>query len=131
MSILTENKEPNSGLRKPQMKEAGSPTANDYRWDITWKEALGVFKVLSGRRDIVFYEAGPDCNPLGNQTITGLKVFGNDLYIYGNQTGYIVFGSQARRVIREHTKKWGSKVMDTLTILFKPYKELMLGCENK
>jgi hypothetical protein len=80
---------------KTSKQEAG----NNSEWDITWKEALGVFKILSGRRDITFHEVGPDKNPLGNQPITGLKVSGNDLFIYGKQTGYIVFGSQVSHVL--------------------------------
>jgi hypothetical protein len=74
----------------------------DSTWDITWKDALGVFKALSGRKGVTFYEVGPDRPPLGDQPITGLKVSGNDLFIYGKQAGYIIFGSQVRRVVREH-----------------------------
>jgi hypothetical protein len=47
MVIITEKK---------SKQEAGDSS----KWDITWKEALGVFKTLSGRRDITFHEVGPD-----------------------------------------------------------------------
>jgi hypothetical protein len=103
--------------KKTSKQEAG----NNSRWDITWKEALGVFGTLSARRDIAFFEVGPDQKPLGNQPITGLKVSGNDLFIYGVQTGYIIFGSQVRRIIREHFESYKR---EELTLLFSPYKEL-------
>jgi hypothetical protein len=93
----------------------------DSTWDITWKEALGVFKTLSGRKGVTFHEVGIDQNPLGNQPIMGLKISGNDLYIYGNQTGYIVFGSQVKRIIRRHFE---SSKIEEITLLFSPYKEL-------
>jgi hypothetical protein len=100
---------------------------NNSKWDITWKEALGVFKVLSGHKGVTFFEVGPDHNPLGNQPITGLKVSGNDLFIYGNQTGYIIFGSQVKRVIREHFE---SSKIEEMTLLFYPYKELEFSWTN-
>jgi hypothetical protein len=109
MIIVTEKKIPK--------QEAGKNST----WDITWKEALGVFRTLSGRKDIVFFEVGPDRDPLGDQPITGLKISGNDLFIYGKQTGYIIFGSQVRRVIREHFESYKA---EKITLLFSPYKEL-------
>jgi hypothetical protein len=118
MIVLTEKK--NKGSPK---KEAG----NNAQWDISWKEALGVFKTLSGRKDITFFEVGPDRNPLGNQPITGLKISGNDLYIYGNQTGYIIIGTQVRRVVREHFE---SQKVEKISLLFSPYKELEVSWKN-
>jgi hypothetical protein len=115
MLIVTEKKTPKN--------EAG----NNSQWDITWKEALGVFKVLSGHKGVTFFEVGPDRNPLGNQPITGLKVSGNDLFIYGNQTGYIIFGGQVKRVTREHFE---SSKIEEMTLLFYPYKELEFTWTN-
>jgi hypothetical protein len=108
MIILTENNSPK--------KEAGS----NPEWDLTWKEALGVLKVLSGRNDIRFYEIG---HPflLGDPLIAGLKISGNDLFIYGKQTGYIIFGDRVKRVIRKHIE---ARRLEKMTLLFFPYKEL-------
>jgi hypothetical protein len=115
MAVITEKKTPKN--------EAG----NDSVWNITWKNALKVFKTLSERKDITFFEVGPDRNPLGNQPITGLKVSGNDLFIYGNQTGYIIFGNQVKRVTREHLE---SSKIEEMTLLFYPYKELEFTWTN-
>jgi hypothetical protein len=115
MVVITENKTPKN--------EAG----NNSKWDITWKEALGVFKALSGRKGVTFFEVGPDRNPLGNQPIAGFNVHGPDLFIYGNQTGYIIFGSQVKRVIREHFE---SSKLEEMTLLFSPYKELEFTWTN-
>jgi hypothetical protein len=90
MIIVTEKKTPK--------KEAG----NNSEWDITWKEALGVFKILSGNKGITFFEVGPDRPPLGGQTIRGLTTSGKDLFIYGNETGYIIFGNRVARIVRSH-----------------------------
>lgn len=115
MIIVKENKTPK--------REAGS----NSQWDISWKDALGVFKAISKRNDITFFEVGPDRNPLGNQPILGLTIYGFDLVIQGRQTGYIVFGSQVKRVVREHFEKSGS---ETIRLLFSPYKELEIGWSN-
>jgi hypothetical protein len=109
--------------KKTSKQEAG----NNSEWDITWKEALGVFKTLAGRRDLTFFEVGIDQNPLGNQPITGLKISGNDLFIYGNQTGYIVLGNQVKRIIREHFESYKT---EKITLLFSPYKELGFNWKN-
>jgi hypothetical protein len=109
--------------KKTAKKEAG----DNSRWDITWNEVLGAFKILSGRRGITFYEVGPDRNPLGDQPITGLKVSGNDLFILGKQTGYVIFGSQVKRVIRERFESSG---IEKATLLFYPYKELEFSWTN-
>jgi hypothetical protein len=115
MIILTENK----SKRLPK-KEAG----NNSKWDITWKEALGVFKVLANRKNIAFFEVGPDRNPLGDQEITDFRISGNNLYIYGQQTGYIIFGNRVTRVVREHSTSLNSEL---LTVLLGPYKELLFS----
>jgi hypothetical protein len=103
--------------KKTSKKEAG----NRSRWDITWRDALRVFETISGHRDITFYEVGPDRNPLGNQPITGLKISGSDLFIYGTQTGYIVLGKEVKRIIRDHSD---SSRTEKISLLFSPYKEL-------
>jgi hypothetical protein len=108
-------------------KKSKQETGDNSKWDITWKEALGVFKTLSGRKDITFHDVGPDRSPLGNQPITGLKISGNNLFIYGNQTGYIVFGSQVKRVIRSHFKLSKTGGVEIMTLLFFPYMELEIG----
>jgi hypothetical protein len=111
MVIITENK------KKTPKNEAG----NRSQWDITWGDALRVFETISGHRGITFYEVGPDRNPLGNQPITGLKISGGDLFIYGTQTGYIVLGKQVKRIIRDHSE---SSRIEKIIMLFSPYKEL-------
>jgi hypothetical protein len=115
MIIVTEKKIPK--------KESG----NNSKWDITWNEALKIFKTLSGRRDITFFEVGPDRNPLGDQPITGLEVSRNNLFIYGKQTGYIIFGGQVKRIVREHLESRG---IEKITLLFSPYKELEFNWKN-
>jgi hypothetical protein len=97
------------------------------QWDISWRAALAVFKTLSVRKDIIFWEVGPDRSPLGNQPIIGLKVSGNDVYIYGKQTGYIIFGGQVSRVIRKHLEVAKFDVTETISLLFSPYKELEIS----
>jgi hypothetical protein len=116
MIIITENK-------ASSKQEAG----NNSKWDITWKEALGVFKALSARGGVNFFEVGPDRNPLGDQPITGFKISGNNLYISGIQTGYIIFGYKVKRVIREHFE---SSKIEEITLLFFPYKELKFTWTN-
>jgi hypothetical protein len=98
--------------------------SGDSEWDITWKAALDAFKAISANNGITFFEVGPDIPPLGKQPITGLKVSGNDLYIIGKQTGYIVFGSQVKRVVRRH---FGSSRLERITLLFSAYKELEIN----
>jgi hypothetical protein len=111
MLIVTEKKIPK--------KEA----SNNSEWDITWKEALGVFKALSGQK-ITFWDADFDRKPLGKQPITGLKIQGNDLHIYGTQTGYIIFGDKVSRVVRTHHD---SPKVEKMTLIFSPYRALELS----
>jgi hypothetical protein len=114
MIIISEKKTPKH--------EAGK----NSEWDIAWKDALDVFKTLSKRRDIGFLERGHDRSPLGDQPITGFKISGNNLFVLGQQTGYIIFGNQVKRVIRRHIEssklKWFR--MEEITLLFSPHKEL-------
>jgi hypothetical protein len=119
MIIITEKK-----LRKA---EGSSTIGGNRSWDIAWKDALGVFKILSNRRDISFEEIGPDRPPLGNQPILGLKISGNDLVVYGKETGYIIFGNQVARIVRRHFE---SPKVETITILFSSGKELKLGWKS-
>jgi hypothetical protein len=111
------------------VQENKMPRPEDVKstlWDITWKDALKVFKMLSGRTDVEFFE--PCANhhyPLGNQPITGFKISGDDLYIYGKQVGYIIFGRYVKRVTREHFESAGFEV-ERMTMLFNnPQKTLM------
>jgi hypothetical protein len=109
-------------IEKSPKREAGS----DSEWDITWKDALGVFKLLLRRNDIRFFEVGPDRSPLGsNQSKVGIRASANnnDLFIHGKQTGYIIFGSQVKRIIRRHYESSG---VEEMVFLFSPYKELVL-----
>jgi hypothetical protein len=50
-----------------------------------------------------------------------LEISGNNLFIYGKQTGYIIFGNQVARVVREHFESFK---IEKITLLFSPYKEL-------
>jgi hypothetical protein len=86
-----------------------------------------VFKILSGRKGIIFREIGRARSPLGNQPIIGLKVSGNDVCIYGKQTGYIIFGGQVSRVIRRSIALSETDRSERMTLLFSPYLELEIG----
>jgi hypothetical protein len=117
---------------KKSIKQEGSTYTE---WEIPWKKAFEVFKMLSMRRDFSFYERGfgrtsvgdRPRSPLGDQPIVELKISGNDLFIYGKQTGYIIFGSQVDRIIRT---RFEPSALERMTLFFSPSKELVFDWGN-
>jgi hypothetical protein len=101
---------------KIEQKEAKN---DDVWWDITWKDALKVFNMLSGRRDVKIYDLNLERSPLGDQPILGFKVSGNDLFICGSRTGYVVFGIHIDHVVRSRHDIFGYEYME---IYFKSSK---------